>query len=167
MQERWVEIPEFPCYKVSNLGRVISEYYEGFPKLMNPWNSNGYRRVELRNRNSNKSYNKLVHRLVAEAFIPNPLGYTEVNHIDEDKSNNQVSNLEWCSRKYNINYGTGMARAAAKKSHKVLAKSADGAILHRFNSTKEAARYGFDSGTISKCCNGFRKSHKGLYWEYV
>ena len=49
---------------------------------------------------------KRVHRLVAQAFIPNPNGYKEINHKDEDKTNNRVSNLEWCDRLYNMNYGT-------------------------------------------------------------
>ena len=77
-------------------------------KILKPQNTNGYLFVRLSKNNKIKRY--LVHRLVAQAFIPNPNNYLEVNHIDENSLNNNVNNLEWCSHKYNINYGTGNER---------------------------------------------------------
>ena len=94
MKEEWKEIKEH--YLVSNFGRVKNKY----GKILKPIKKeNGYYRVYL------KSKWYPIHRLVAEAFIPNPDKLPEINHIDLNKSNNNVNNLEWCSRKYNVNYG--------------------------------------------------------------
>ena len=86
---------------MSNLGRVKSSYGKG--KILTPrLNSDGYPRVELYKRSKSKSH--YIHRLVATAFIPNPNSFQEINHKDENKSNNIVSNLEWCSHEYNLTY---------------------------------------------------------------
>lgn len=77
----------------------------------------GYYKVRLTSK-PRQSKQFFVHRLVAEAFIENSLGYSEVNHKDENKSNNRVENLEWCDRKYNVNYGTGMDRMVKTKLRK-------------------------------------------------
>lgn len=96
-----------------------------------------------------------VHRLVAEAFIPNPLNLEQINHKDENPSNNNVDNLEWCSRIYNVNYGTGIDRQVAKRSKKVIQLDLNGNIINEFNSTQEASRIlGISQGLISNCCNG-------------
>lgn len=102
-------------YEVSSYGRVRSlDRYDSrnrFRKgriLKLSDNGRGYLIVGLHSNNKVKNF--LVHRLVAEAFLPNPENLTEVNHKDEDKSNNCVDNLEWCNRNYNINYGTAKIR---------------------------------------------------------
>lgn len=112
MKEIWKPIKGYEgYYEVSNLGRVRSlthtdrmgRLYEGaIRKLQNA--SNGYKQVLLSN--GEKRELKQVHRLVAETFLDNPDGLPEVNHIDEIKTNNVVSNLEWCTRKYNNAYGS-------------------------------------------------------------
>lgn len=107
-KEIWKPVVNFESlYEVSNLGRVYSIRTD---KILKPRihdshkNGDGYHRVHLCV--NGKKYDYFVHRLVAEAFIPNPYGYTQINHRDEDKTNNDVSNLEWCDCNYNCNYGT-------------------------------------------------------------
>lgn len=106
---------------------------------------------------------KLVHRLVAETFLDNPRGVTDVNHRDGDKANNSAENLEWCSRSENVKhaYKNGLNRGAPKK--KVFCSN--GSV---YESTKEAARQtGLASGNISQCCNGRRNHTGGLRFSYV
>ena len=112
MIEEWRKIVGYEgLYEVSSLGRVRSLdryderncFREG--RILKLYTSRvGYLRVQLSLNSKKKMY--LVHRLVAEAFIPNPDNLPEVNHLDEDKTNNRVENLEFCDRKYNINFGT-------------------------------------------------------------
>lgn len=109
MNEEWKVIEGYDfAYRVSSLGRV-----EGTRGLMKPYdNGYGYLIVELKQQGKKK--HKRVHRLVAEAFIPNEDNLPMVNHKDEDKTNNFVENLEWCTNNYNINYGTARKRQAKK-----------------------------------------------------
>ena len=111
--EQWKRIKGHPRYLVSNYGNVYSEYKNGLLKQMK--DAYGYAQVNL-NRHPKK-----VHRLVAEAFIPNPEELPEVNHKDEDKSNNRIDNLEWCTSKYNMNYGNVKGRSfLSQQLHHVL-----------------------------------------------
>ena len=106
-QEHWKVIDEFPYYEVSDKGRIrrltpANGTYKG--KILNTFiNNRGYECVILY---KDKTYCRTVHRLVAIAFLPKPDGCYEINHKDENKLNNTVENLEWCTRKYNMNYGT-------------------------------------------------------------
>ena len=113
-QERWCDIPEYEGkYQISNLGRIkslsrTSNNRNGSFKtkeiIMKPMKaSNGYLIACLWKNNKQKKF--IIHKLVADAFIPNPNGYKEINHKDENKENNIVDNLEWCNHKYNMNYG--------------------------------------------------------------
>ena len=100
-------------YQVSNEGRVKSLNYRrsGEERVLKPAKNNwNYLQVYLSKNKKYKWYK--VHRLVAQAFIPNPENLPEVNHLDEDKTNNNVENLEWCTREYNNNYGTRNERMA-------------------------------------------------------
>ena len=115
MKEIWKPVKDFEkYYMISNKGnlksiikrqysfkdkKVIETKEEKYLKLTN---DRGYEKIILSL--NGKRYLKYIHRLVAEAFIPNPNNYKEVNHIDSDPSNNCVENLEWCDRKYNLNY---------------------------------------------------------------
>lgn len=101
-----------------------------------------------------------IHRLVAMVFIENPNNFREINHKDEDKTNNRVTNLEWCDRKHNINYGT----RTEKCSKQVLCLETD----KTYPSTMEVKRQlGLNTGNISQCCNGKRKTCGGYTWKYV
>ena len=159
-------------YQVSNWGRIMSLNYRntGKAELMNPGtNTDGYFKVNLRKNGKRKMC--YVHRLIAQTFIPNPENKPEVNHIDEDKTNNKVDNLEWKWHKDNINHGThnersAKARTNGKLSKRVLQLSLSGELIREWESTQECGRNGFCQGAVSECCQGKRKSHKGFRFMY-
>jgi hypothetical protein len=166
-------------YEVSNLGRVKSLNYNrtGRAKMMKPVEEkNGYLRVKLSKNGEYKTC--LVHRLVAFTFLENPEKKPEVNHIDEDKTNNFVflnedgsvdkekSNLEWIWHKDNLNHGTRNKRVAKARSKKVLQLTLDGELIREWESTQECGRNGFIHGHVAACCRGERKTHKGFHWKY-
>ena len=155
-------------YKISNLGRLINLNYRrtGKAKLMEPFdNGHGYLQVHLSKNKITKTF--LVHRLVSEIFIPNPNNLTEVNHIDEDKTNNRVDNLEWKSHKGNCNHGTRNKRMAKTKSKKVLQFTLSGEFIREWESTRECGRNGFNHGNVCLCCNGKLPYYKGYKWCYA
>ena len=167
-------------YKVSNLGRILSLNYKntGRAELRTPFdNGYGYLEVKLwKNRKRKKCY---VHRLVAETFLPNPENLPEVNHKDEDKTNNFVflnedgsvdkekSNLEWKNHRDNCNHGTRNERSAKARSKRVLQLSLSGELIREWESTKECERNGFNHSAVSACCNGKQKTHKGFRFMYA
>lgn len=104
-----------------------------------------------------------VHRLVAIKFIPNPDGLSSVNHLDEEKANNHLDNLEWISRGDNNRYGTAIAR----RSKLVLQLTTSGEVIKEWTSTAEAQRKGYKSGGISNCCLGKSHTHAGCRWCYA
>ena len=121
-----------------------------------------------------------VHRLVAAAFIPNPDKLPEVNHKDENKANNFVfvnkddsvdlnkSNLEWCTRLYNMRYGTRLKHVVEKRSKPVLQIDKEtNEVIAEYPSAREAARkLNIDQGSISACCRGKQKTAYGFKWQY-
>lgn len=173
--EIWLPVPvkEYSKdYKVSNYGRVLSLNYRrtGRSEVMKPFdNGDGYLKVILsKNRKTKKFF---VHRLVAEAFLHNPENKPEVNHIDENKENNRVENLEWVDHKENINHGTRNQRVAEKCTNGKLSKivlqlTKTGELIKEWSSTAECGRNGFHQGAVVDCCLGKRKSHKGFRWKY-
>jgi len=182
MDEIWREVKGFEgLYEVSNCGRVRSLNYgrTGQTRLLKLGKSNkGYLDVCLC-KNGKATY-KLVHRLVAEAFLENPMNLPEVNHKDEDKTSNFVfvdeagnvvpekSNLEWISLKDNINYGTGNERRAKTRSKRVLQFDLDGNLVQEWPSTMEVYRQiGWRCGHISECCLGKRKSAYSFLWRHA
>ena len=109
-----------------------------------------------------------IHRLVAIAFLINPNNYDTVNHKDEVKINNDVNNLEWCSRSYNTTYGTAVERRTAiGRRHFVPVRQidVDGNIVARYNSISEAAKAGFSKQMIYNCIHGIKRTHRGYRWE--
>ena len=119
----WKDIPRYEGkYQVSNTGKVRSLNYKrtGKTKILKPHtNRDGYKTVNLL-KPGEKYKPYYVHRLVAQAFIPNPNNWPQVNHIDEDKANNVVWNLEWCTQQYNMNYGTRNERAREALKYKTI-----------------------------------------------
>lgn len=166
--EQWKEISGYEgLYEVSDMGNVRSLKF-GKEKILKPWKSGmGYLKVDLCKDGQCKSIT--VHRLIAEAFIPNPQGLETVNHKDEDKTNNVASNLEWMSQKDNLNYGTRTKRAAEAHSKPVqMFDKSTGELLATFPSLREAERVtGINQSNISQCCLGKYKSAGGYIWKYA
>lgn len=109
----------------------------------------------------------LSHRFVWEAFFGEIPEGMQINHRDENKSNNNIKNLEMCDCAYNINYGTHNKRMAKTKSKQVNQYNMDGTLVATYPSANEAARQnGFHQGSISNCCNGKQKSAYGFVWRY-
>lgn len=182
--EQWRTIDGFPEYEVSSYGNVRSKdrivTRKGYPSRikgvqLKQFYSRGYMRVALYNGNRSSRKQFLVHRLVAGAFIPNPLNKEYINHKDENKLNNMVDNLEWCTAKYNSNYGTSIRRRvmhqdwqsiADKQSKTVYQYDKDMHIIRVWKSTVECERNGYNSSSVSRCCNGYLKTYKGYIWRY-
>ncbi|BDZ79129.1 NUMOD4 domain-containing protein [Claveliimonas bilis] len=174
MSEVWKDIEGYEgLYKVSNLGRIWSCRYK---KCMRKNLCKGYERVNLKKDGIEKTMQ--VHRLVALAFLPNPQNKPEVNHIDENKENNNVDNLEWVTSKENANYGTRndkiknyvLKHPVRKLQGKKVAQidKETGKIISIYESTTEAARINnFHQGNICWCCNGRRNEANGYKWKYI
>lgn len=167
--EVWRYVPGYEgLYMVSNKGRVKSLNYHRSGKermLKGRKLPNGYLQVDLYKGGKMTKYT--VHRLVAMAFIPNPKNLPEINHKDEDKSNNCVENLEWCTHQYNLNYGTRISRTVEKTGKPVIQRSLDGEFIREWKSMSEIYRQlGFKQGAISMCCSGKRKQCYGFIWRY-
>ena len=190
MKEVWKAVVGWEgLYEISNLGNVRTLHYKK-PYLMHPVvDSKGYKRISFVLPNSKKYKRYGVHRLVAEAFIPNPNNLPQINHKDENRANNCVDNLEWCTNKYNCNYGshrknvsfsrTGLVfselhienirKAHAKVQGKpVIQLSQNGDFIKQFDSMSSASReLNIAPICISKCCNGKIKSAGGYIFKFV
>ena len=177
--EEWRDVPGYlGYYMVSNFGRVKSLCY-GKERILKPLKvGKGYLQVILFKDGKHKSF--YIHRLVALVFLPNPDNLTIINHKDENPLNNCVDNLEWCTQKYNVNYGTGMIRRVSIKNGKPVAQyTLDGTLIGLYPSTYDAAKKnGYSNGNICSCCNGgyFDKSrgkwinfktYKGYKWKWA
>ena len=168
LNEIWKPIKGYEgLYEVSNFGRIKSLKRNIILKSYK--DGRGYLCVRLYKYNSSIQYK--VHRLVAEVFIDNPNNYKEVNHKDENKTNNRVENLEWCDRKYNCNYGTRNERMSkskinGKRSKIVIQYNLDGTFVREWPSAMECERNGYNNICISLCCLGKLKTHRGFIWEY-
>ena len=154
--KEWKFIPNtFNKYKISNFGEVYSLKTN---KLLKPFkNKYGYLLIDI---NGNKF---LVHRLVAQLFINNPNNLPQVNHKDENKLNNFVDNLEWCTQIYNINYGNGII----KRSKLVGQYTLDNKLIKIWKSTREVERIlKISHADISKSCRGKKGIIGGFRWKY-
>ena len=168
MKEIWRDIKGYEgLYQISSYGRVKSlertvwngkGYYKKSEKIRKGYdNGDGYLYVNLCKEGKRKQYR--INRLVAMAFIPNPNNLPEVNHKDKIRTNNNIENLEWCTKQYNVEYSLAKAVIGINK--------VSGLILE-FPSQMEASRQtGTNQGHIWGCCNGRRKSAGGFLWFYA
>ncbi|WP_304610373.1 NUMOD4 domain-containing protein [Muribaculum intestinale] len=174
-QEIWKDVVGYEgLYKVSNHGRVMSFCNRKTPLVLKQRNSVwGYPTVCLC---KGKKHHKtiVVHRLVAKAFIPNPNNFRVVNHKDEDKTNNNVNNLEWCTHEYNCAYGTARYRIGKahinhpKMSKRVAQQNPEGELIRVFPSIREACRkLGINNGNLTEALKGKRRTCGGYVWKYI
>lgn len=164
--ELWADIEGYEGkYQVSTEGRVRSLNYNhtGVPQILKAVkDTKGYLHVGLNKDGKQKKFK--VHRLVAQAFLYcKDRGSLQINHKDENKTNNRIENLEYCDCKYNINYGTKIE----KQSKPVNQLTLEGKLIKTWPSTAEAERKGFHSGHIVDCCKGRYSHHKGFKWCYA
>lgn len=164
MEEIWKDIKGYDgLYQVSNFGRIKRVTTGRI--LKGSKDSIGYIRVNL-HKNNIPSTEK-VHRLVAEAFIPNLENKPQVNHRDEDKTNNMASNLEWMTAKENINHGTCTQRISKSNSVPIIATNVKTGKHKDFYGLRECSRQlGLSHGNISQCLNGKRKTVGGFILKY-
>ncbi|MBW1620086.1 NUMOD4 domain-containing protein [Lactiplantibacillus plantarum] len=163
--EIWKDIPGYEgLYQVSNYGRVKSLFR--YKKILIPYTQpNEYQAVQLYK--SKKSAFKLIHRLVAMAFLPNPDCKPDVNHKDECKTNNRLTNLEWVTAKENSNYGTSMLRMAKKQGKELCQLDQDGKVIDTFYSGGDAQRKtGVSRYKISLVAHGKRHTAGGYSWKF-
>ena len=196
-KEVWKPIEGYEgLYQVSNMGRVKSlerkvwnckgrGYYMTIHERIKKTSKDswGYLRVALYK--DGKVKNHLIHRLVGQAFLENPMGYDEINHKDENKQNNCVDNLEWCSHSYNNTYNDKAKKAGKKaaeklrgrkqteeqikkKSKPVFSVDRDSGLIMWWQSANEAGRVlGINRSHIADCCKGKAKSCGNHYWFYA
>ena len=173
MTEIWLPIEGYEnLYEVSNLGRVrrlesvvnckngVTKKFPG--KILKPGTNRGYLLVTLYKNGIHRNY--YLHRLVATAFIPNPDKKPQVNHLSEDKLNNSVENLEWCSAKENTNYGTRNKRISEKRKKAIYCQELD----EIFSSAGDAAeQLGLKRSNIGCALCGRSKTAGGYHWEFA
>lgn len=179
MKEVWKDIKGYEgLYQVSNKGNVKSLNYhkEGYEKTLKPKKHNkGYLQIQLMGK-ENRTFT--IHRLVAEAFLPNPNNYPCINHKDENKQNNSLDNLEWCDNSYNAKYSIKLhperiknRKYTSKKSklnYKVNQFDNEGNLIKTWNNSRTIfLETGMSDWAISECCKGNRKSAYGFNWQYA
>lgn len=165
MEEIWKDIFGFRGkYQISNLGNVRSKTREIYKQQTK---RDGYKQVTLFDGDYKQTIT--VHRLVALHFIPNPGLLDQINHIDGDKTNNTVTNLEWCTQKENANHAVRLGLFHAHNERPVVGTDKNGKKFF-FKSAAEAGRkLSINAGSINSVCtknNKHRKTAGGYYWEY-
>lgn len=165
MSEQWKIIPEYPMYEASTLGnirRIGRKKNRSFSK-----DKYGYMMIQMFHKG--KMICKKVHRLILATFKPTDNQNLQVNHINEDKADNRLENLEWVTPRQNV------AHSAKKIYHdsithrmkSVLQYSLNGKYVREWESTREAAKsLGFNNGHIGKCCDGVYRQYNGFIWRW-
>lgn len=181
MEEIWKDIKGYEgLYQVSNLGNVMSLNWNhtNTSQPIRPFRNRGYLRVTFRVNGTSRKF--LVHRLVADAFLPNEQGKETVNHIDGNKENNCISNLEWATRReqtahaiktglrpYNIPCKRGKG-ADSPQSKPVAQFTKHGDLVKSWPCSFTASNeLGFDINCIRNCAAGYKKSYRGYIWKYI
>lgn len=173
MKEKWKDIKGYEgLYQISSLGRVKSlarstknQYCKSNYIMKSEVQKSGYKKIGLY-KNRKQTYFS-IHRLVAEAFIPNPNNYPCVNHKDENKNNNNVINLEWCTYEYNNCYGTRLLRLSNSRKKKVAQYDKKNNLLKIWESEEEAIKTLGISNHIYDVCNNLRKTCGGYKWKFL
>lgn len=164
MQEIWKSIKGYEgLYEISNFGNVKSLRNNKILKTI----GSEYKQVRIYKNKIPKTI--AIHRLVADAFIKNPNNYLCVNHKDENKMNNSVDNLEWCTKKYNCNYGKRNEKMSKSKSiYKIVQKDKSGNIIKIWRNIWELEHNTkYKKQNIRQCCKNRSKYAYGYKWEYV
>lgn len=175
--EQWKEVVGFPRYQVSNYGRVRSNVNQKNPKILKPHlTKRGYLAVAISTGDKwgGRIATKQVHRLVAEAWIPNPLDKPHIDHKNTVRTDNRVENLQWCTAKENAanpitskRRKDAIPRIVEKTSKMVLVYDLDFNLLSAFTSTADCARQlGLSQGNIVNCCQGSLPNYKKMYFSY-
>lgn len=166
--EEWRDVEGYEnLYQVSRKGRVRSSHKGYWEVLTSVVNTHGYNQY-LFHKNGKKK-NMRGNRLVAEAYIPNPDNLPYVNHKDENPANDCVDNLEWCTAKYNVNYGTARQRTSINhsKNRPVCMFDVDGVFIREFYNVNDAAKYiGGNHPCVSRACSGQSITYKNKIWCY-
>ena len=179
--EVWQDIPNYEgLYQASTYGRIKSvekQRYTGKggyctekEKIKSPLNNKKYYQLKLSKDDKNTMY--LLHRIIAFTFLPKPIqGQTQINHIDENPHNNRVENLEWCTPKYNVNYGTAKERISQtrkSKNNNGVQQIKKGKVINTYSTCKEASeKLGICYNRICECARGEVKTFHGYEWKYV
>lgn len=187
--EEWRTVPNWDLYEVSSFGRVKGKRrlirrgkneYIREEKILKPQkDKHGYYCIWLKQ--DGKVKNAKVHRLVCEAFIPNPKGKPCVNHKDNNPSNNHVENLEWVTMQENTDWMIKQGRFKRTKEwldnlhntqRERFYKRVKGINIKTgetiyFESVNSVAKKGFQPSCVSNCCNGKAATHKGYKWEFA
>ena len=184
MEEIWKDIPGFEgYYKVSNIGNIMSVKRLVNSSITNKRlvnervrkiniNKYGYQYITLHKKGKGTHFT--IHRLVAMCFIPNSNNYSSINHMDEDKLNNNFENLEWCTTKYNNFYNNRQEKINIKLREygKVIGTSIsqytlDGILVNKYNSLREMQRLTrFSRSSVKNCCIELRENYNGYTWKY-
>ena len=181
MQEIWKDIVNYETlYQVSNYGNIKSyhkNHIDKQPIILKPiLSTSGYYKITLHKNNKSKTH--YIHRIVAEAFIPNPHHLPQVNHIDGIKTHNNITNLEWVSEQDNtlhaINMGLRPTHPPVKKGnnapgcHRIIQYTTNMTKIKEWASIKDAAKHlGANPNSISKCLSGKAKTLYGYIWKYA
>ena len=177
MEEIWKDIPKFEgLYQASNFGRIKSLANKSNHKeekiLKQRVDHKGYLQLTLYK--NNKKINKKVHRLIAQTFISNYNNLPQINHIDGNKTNNNIDNLEWCNNSYNQLHANRMGlnknriKRVKEVCNKPIIQLLNGVEINRYKSLREASdKTGCSYKGISLCATGKTKSSGGYVWKYV